>query len=85
MKNNTPDIEEAYQTMHIRLREEVDSLPMSHKEVMRRLECGNSALYTWMRGTTRPSAYYLGKLYLLGCDVIYILTGIPTQGGDFDV
>lgn len=82
---NTLDIEEAYQTMHIRLGEELRALGISHKEVIRLLGCGNSALYPWLRGTTRPSPYYLAKLYLLGCDVIYILTGIPTQGGDFDV
>ena len=85
MNNNTYDVEEAYQTMHIRLGEELSALGISHKEVIRRLDCGNSAIYPWLKGTTKPSPYYLAKLYLLGCDVIYIPTGKHTQGGDFDV
>lgn len=83
MNSNPYDIEEVYQTMNVRLAEEVDSLPMSHKEVIRQLECSSSVLYNWLNGKARPSPFYLAKLYLLGCDVIYILTGIHTQGGDF--
>lgn len=85
MNINSYEFEDLYQTLHVRLTEEVNALPMSHKEVIRRLECGNSVLYTWLDGRAKPSAYYVAKLALLGCDIVYILTGIHTQGGDFDV
>lgn len=35
-------------------------------------------LYEWMRGVA-PSAKYLQRLYYLGADVIYILTGVRSK------
>lgn len=89
MSNNIYDldntIEEAHRTIHLRLAEEIDALPMKKSLVALWLGCGESLLHTWLRGDHRPNAYYLAKLYFLGCDIVYILTGIHTQGGDFDV
>ena len=85
MNNNTYDVEEAYQTIHLRLVEEIEALPMKKSLVALWLGCEESLLRTWLRGVHRPNAYYLTKLYFLGCDIVYILTGKHTQGGDFDV
>lgn len=46
----------------------------SDNKICQILGCSKHALSYWREGTT-PGAVYLARLYNLGADVIYILTG----------
>ena len=43
------------------------------------LGCGRNVIHEWNRGVA-PSALYLARLYELGANVIWILTGKRSKG-----
>lgn len=74
-----------FYSMNVRMAEELEALGISNSEAARRLGCNKTLISQWIRGTNHPSAYYLARLYDLGCDIVYILTGVRTRGGDTSV
>lgn len=63
-----------------RLVEEIYRVSESNTDLARELGCSDTTVYQWITGSTIPYAYYLAKLYDLGCDIIYVLTGMRTRG-----
>lgn len=68
--------------MNERLVEELYKLDGTHQNIARKLGCDRRTLQTWIYEGGIPSAYHLKGMYLAGMDVIYILTGKRTRGGD---
>lgn len=62
-----------------RAAEELYKLPGTNREIAQRIGCNPNSITDWEVGRTIPSAYYLKRMYEIGCDVIYILTGERTR------
>lgn len=60
--------------------EEVLRLFPSIKQGALVIGCGKNVVYDWHCGMS-PTAVYLARLYELGADVIYILTGKKNKEG----
>lgn len=73
MKNTNPGI--GYRAYSEALR-----LFQTAKEAAKVIGCGKNVVYSWMNGTS-PSAMHLARLYFLGADVIWILTGKKNKEG----
>ena len=54
--------------------EECDRLFQTKHEAIQKLGCARDTFFGWNRGFA-PSAMFLSRLYFMGADVIYILTG----------
>ena len=68
--------------MNERLIEELYKLDGSHQDIARKIGCNRKTVRTWIYNGYVPSAYHLKGMYEAGLDVIYILTGKHTRGGD---
>jgi hypothetical protein len=68
--------------MNERVIEELYKLDGTHKDIARRIGCERRTLEHWLYSGHIPSAYCLKGMYEAGLDVIYILTGKHTRGGD---
>ncbi len=68
--------------MNERLLEELYKLDGSHQNIARKIGCDRRTLQCWLYHGDIPSAYHLKGIYEAGLDVIYILTGKRTRGGD---
>ena len=71
--------------MKARLSEEINKLGWSTKDIAEELLCSKNAVVTWKRGSDFPTITHLRDLYEIGCDIMYIITGERTRGGDADV
>lgn len=68
-----------------RVAEEIYKLNLSTNiEVAQRLGCNRKTITEWLAGRSIPNAFHLKSMYEAGMDVIYILTGKHTRGGDSD-
>ena len=65
-----------------RIADEIYRVDRSVPAAARRLACRSDILWDWVRGEKHPSAAYLKRLYENGYDIIFILTGRRSQGGD---
>jgi transcriptional regulator with XRE-family HTH domain len=72
MRRTDPD-------MTSRLAEEIFRLGLNNTELSRKIGCYDATISMWLSGRSTPYAYYLARLYEVGCDVIYILTGKRTR------
>lgn len=66
--------------MRERTVEELSKLGKSPYELGKILGCPTSLVNYWMDKQGVPSHYYLEKLYHLGCDILYIITGVRQHG-----
>lgn len=57
-----------------RMSEEVERIWLAKGKTIKQLGVGRNSLHEWRNGMT-PSGYMLQKLYYIGGDVIYVLTG----------
>lgn len=78
MRKNDPE-------MYKRLCEEIFKLGDSNKAAAQKLGVEPGLVYEWLNHGYMPSAYYFKNFHYAGCDVIYILTGERTRGGDAGV
>ena len=68
--------------MTMRLAEEIFRLGLGNVELAQKIGCEPNTICLWTSGRGVPYAWYLARLYEVGCDIIYILTGERTRGGD---
>ena len=66
--------------MRIRTVEELSKISDDHIEVARIVGCSTTLARYWMNEEGVPSHLYLKRLYELGCDVLYIITGVRQHG-----
>ena len=71
--------------MYDRLIEEISRISKNQSELARKIGASRNLVYVWLNNYTIPSPYYLARLYEQGMDVIYVLTGERTRGGEASV
>ena len=62
-----------------RLAEELLRTGLRNVDLAKALGCTPHTITYWLAGGGTPQAYYLAKMYKIGMDVIYILTGERTR------
>ena len=65
-----------------RLREELTKISPNMRELSRIFSCDYKVVQYWFSARSVPSPYYLTAMYWAGVDIIYILTGERTRGGE---
>ncbi len=66
--------------MRKRTVEELNKLSDYPPDVAKMVGCSDTLARYWMNEEGVPSHYYLNKLYILGCDILYIITGVRQHG-----
>lgn len=61
-----------------RLKEVRDNLKMTQKEFGEIAGVGGNAQMNYEKGTRKPDAEYFANITKIGCDIQYIITGIPS-------
>lgn len=70
--------------MSARLVEEIFRLGYTQTELAKMLGCNYNSVTRWLNNGDVPYGYYMKRLYEVGADVVYILTGERTRGGDIN-
>ena len=67
--------------------EEISKLGPTPYDIGKIVGCPTQLVRYWLDGIYMPSAFYLRRFHEIGCDVMYILTGVRYKitGGDTDV
>lgn len=66
--------------MRSRAAEELNKLGDSSYEIAKLIGCSDNLVRYWMNEEGVPSHFYLNRLYELGCDILYIITGVRQNG-----
>ena len=66
--------------MRNRTVEELSKLGKTPYELGKMLGCKTRLVNYWFDKDGVPSHYYLNKLHNLGCDILYIITGVKKHG-----
>lgn len=69
-------------SMRTRAVEELKKLGDTPAEISKLIGCGSSETLVrhWINEECVPSHFYLKRLYELGCDILYIITGVRQNG-----
>lgn len=67
-------------SMRVRTAEELRKLGDTPTKVAKRIGCSTELARYWLNEEGVPSHFYLKKMYELGCDILYIITGVRQHG-----
>lgn len=67
-------------TMRKRTAEELMKLSDTAREIAKLVGCSENLVKYWLNEEGVPSHFYLNKLHNLGCDILYIITGVRRFG-----
>ena len=70
--------------MRKRTVEELSKISTYPPEIARQVGCPDALARYWMNEEGVPSHYYLKRLYELGCDILYIITGVRQHGNPYE-
>ena len=62
--------------MRARSVEELKKLGDTPQEIAKIIGCSDTLVRYWLNEEGVPSHLYLKKLYEIGCDILYIITGV---------
>lgn len=73
-------------SMRARTVEELEKLGDTAYEIAKLIGCGSSErlVKNWLNEECVPSHFYLNRLYELGCDILYIITGVRQNGNPYE-
>lgn len=60
--------------------EELRKLGDTPQEIAKLIGCSDTLVKYWLNEEGVPSHFYLKKIYELGCDILYIITGVRQYG-----
>lgn len=66
--------------MRKRTVEELNKLGDTPQEIAKVIGCKDQAVRHWLNEEGVPSHLYLKRLYEVGCDILYIITGVRQHG-----
>lgn len=66
--------------MRARAAEELNKLADTPQEIATIIGCPTSLVKYWLNEEGVPSHLYLKRLYEIGCDILYIITGVRQNG-----
>lgn len=70
--------------MRARTVEELNKLGDTPQEIAKIIGCSDTLVRYWLNEEGVPSHLYLKKLYELGCDILYIITGVRQNGNTYE-
>ena len=66
--------------MRARSAEELRKLGDTPQEIAKIIGCSDTLVRYWLNEEGVPSHLYLKRLYEIGCDILYIITGVRQNG-----
>lgn len=66
--------------MRKRSAEELNKLGDTPQEIAKIIGCSDTLVRYWLNEEGVPSHRYLKRLYEIGCDILYIITGVRQHG-----